>query len=102
MVDTKKLSKFDLPLKIIFTEEGVNYFIRTGKKLKKFLLADNVEAYGIILNQFSPVFIQQMMLIGYISRVEVSRADFLSKRHEIPRYFFASPFRLAHRGNHWL
>ncbi len=78
-----KLKEFDLPLKIIFTEEGVNYFIRTAKQLKKFRMADNLEAYGILLNQFSPVSIQQMMSIDYISKIEISRSEFMSKKHEI-------------------
>ncbi len=83
MSEAKKKAPLDLPLKIILTEDGLNFFIRNKKKLNKFKTADNMEAYGIGLTQISPSTVQQMMNINYVSKIEISRTEFLSKRQEI-------------------
>ena len=46
-------------------------------------MVDNTEEYGIALNKFSPQSIQNMILIDYISKVEISMSEFMSKRQEI-------------------
>lgn len=46
-------------------------------------MADNTEEYGIALNKFSPQSIQNMILVDYISKVEISMSEFVSKRQEI-------------------
>lgn len=73
----------DLPVKLVLTEEGTTFFIRNGKNLKKFKLADNVEEYGIVLDSFTPSSLQRMMLVDYISKVEISKSEFMSSRQEI-------------------
>ncbi len=76
-------STIDLSVKLVLTEEGTSFFMRKGKNLKKFKLADNVEEYGIILDGFSPTSLQRMMLVDYISKVEISKSEFMSTRQEI-------------------
>ncbi len=73
----------DLPLKIILTEDGTSNFISHKKKLLRIKMADNVEECGISLNKFSPQSIQNMILIDYISKIEISMSEFVSKRQEI-------------------
>ncbi len=73
----------DLPLKVVLTEEGTTVFIRQNKKLTKFKLADNVEEYGLLLDKFVPASIQRLLLIDYISKVEISRPEFVSCRQEV-------------------
>jgi hypothetical protein len=73
----------DLPLKLVLTEEGTTFFIRNRKKLNKFKLADNVEEYGIILDKFSPASVQRMLLIDYLSKLEISKSEFMTSRQEI-------------------
>ena len=73
----------DLPLKLILTEEGASNFISHKKNLKRIKLADNVEEYGISLNKFSPQSIQNMLLLEYISKIEISMSEFVSKRQEV-------------------
>jgi len=73
----------ELPVKLVLTEEGTTFFIRKGKKLRKFKLADSVEEYGIILDSFSPLSLQRMMLLDYISKIEISKSEFVSSRQEI-------------------
>ena len=78
----KKKSILKLPLKIILTQEGSTFFIRQNKKLLKFKLADNVEEYGIFLDEFTPATIQRLLLIDYISKIETSKPEFISSRQE--------------------
>jgi len=79
----ERKSLIDLPVKLVLTEEGTSFFIRKGKNLKKFKLADNVEEYGIILDEFSPPSLQRMLLVDYISKVEISKSELMSARSEI-------------------
>ena len=78
----KKLM-LDLPLKLILTEAGASNFISHKKNLKKIKLADNVEEYGVSLNKFSPQSVQNMLLLEYISKIEISMSEFVSKRQEV-------------------
>lgn len=80
---SKKKPILDLPVKLIFTETGVSFFIRSNKKLNRFTMADNTEQYGISLAKFSPASLQNMMLIGYITKIEISRPEFMSKRSDL-------------------
>ena len=80
---TEKKFMLDLPLKVILTEEGASHFISNRKKLLRFRLADNVEEYGISLEHFSPQSIQNMILVDYISKIEISMSEFVSRRQEI-------------------
>src|SRR5574344_1253602 len=83
MCAANKKFMLDLPLKVILTEEGASHFISRKKKLLRFRLADNVEEYGISLNHFSPISIQNMILVDYISKIEISMSEFVSSRQEI-------------------
>lgn len=71
-----------LPLKVVLTQEGSTFFIKQKKKLLKFKLADNVEEYGIFLDEFTPATIQRLLLIDYISKIETSKPEFVSSRQE--------------------
>jgi hypothetical protein len=73
----------NLPIRIILTENGINFFIKHNKKLNRFKMADDVEEYGISLDTFAPISVQRMLLIDYISKIEISRVEFVSKRQEI-------------------
>lgn len=79
----ERKSIIDLPLKLILTDEGTTFFIRNNKKINKFKLADNKEEYGLFLDKFSPASIQRMLLIDYVSKVEISKSEFMSSRQEI-------------------
>jgi hypothetical protein len=80
---SKKKPIIDLPVKVFFSEIGVSFFIENNKKMNKFTMADKTEQYGILMKQFSPPSVQHMLRVGYVSRVEVSRPEFTSKRSEI-------------------
>ena len=79
----KKKFILDLPLKVILTEEGASYFISNKKKLLRIKLADNVEEYGISMDQVSPMSVQNMILLDYISKIEISMPEFVTRRQEV-------------------
>jgi hypothetical protein len=83
MAEEKRKKILELPMKIIFNEEGINFFIKSNKKLSKFKLADEVEQYGIFFDSFSPPSVQKMLLINYIAYMEISRPEFMSKRQDV-------------------
>jgi len=83
MAEEKRKKILELPMKIIFNEEGINFFIKSNKKLSKFKLADEMEQYGIFFDSFSPASVQKMMLINYIAYMEISRPEFMSKRQDV-------------------
>ncbi|HHU37461.1 MAG TPA: hypothetical protein GXZ47_09590 [Treponema sp.] len=82
MAAGEKKSVLKLPLKIVLTQGGSTFFIKQNKKLLKFKLADNVEEYGIFLEEFTPATIQRLLLIDYISKIEISKPEFVSSRQE--------------------
>ncbi|MEE1166179.1 MAG: hypothetical protein UHP28_03365 [Treponema sp.] len=82
MAAGKKLM-LELPLKVILTEDGASNFISHNKRLLRFRLADNIDEYGISLNKFSPQSIQSMVMLDYISKIEISKPEFVSSRQEV-------------------
>jgi len=83
MASQERKSIIELPVKIVLTEAGTTFFIKNKRNLKKFKLADNIEEYGIILDKFAPVSLQRMMLIDYVSKVEISHGEFVPIRQEV-------------------
>jgi len=83
MAEEKRKKILELPMKILFNEEGINFFIKSNKKLSKFKLADEVEQYGIFFDSFSPPSVQKMLLVNYIAYMEISRPEFMSKRQDV-------------------
>lgn len=83
MSESTKKGLLDLPLKVILTEEGASHFIQNKKKLLRIKLADNIEEYGISLDSFAPQTIQQMILVDYISKLEISLPEFSSSKQDV-------------------
>lgn len=82
-MSAEKKFSLNLSLKVILTEEGASHFISHKIKLLRFRLADNIEEYGISLNPFSPQSLQNMILVNYISKIEISMSEFVSVRQEV-------------------
>ena len=83
MCAANKKFMLELPLKVVLTENGCSNFISRKKNLIRFRLADNLDEYGISLNKFSPQSIQSMLLLDYISKIEISMPEFVSSRQEV-------------------
>ena len=80
---TEKKPLLNLPLKVILTQEGASHFINRKKKLLRFRLADNAEEFGVSLSTFAPLSLQSMILVDYVSKIEISMPEFVSSRQEI-------------------
>ncbi len=80
---TEKKTLLNLPLKVILTQEGASHFINRKKKLLRFRLADNAEEFGVSLSTFAPLSLQSMILVDYVSKIEISLPEFGSSRQEI-------------------
>ena len=83
MCATERKTVLDLPLKVILTEEGASHFISKKRKLLRFKLADNLEEYGVQFKNFAPISLQRMILVDYVSKIEISMPEFVSSRQEI-------------------
>jgi hypothetical protein len=47
--------KIDIPIRLVFTGDGITYFTSSRTKLTRFRLSDNREEYGIELIDFRPL-----------------------------------------------
>ena len=83
MCAEKKKFILDLPLKVILTEDGTSHFLSHKKQLLTLQLADNRSAHGVSLDHFSPGSLQNMILLDYISKMEISMPEFVSHRQEV-------------------
>jgi len=83
MSSQERKAIIELPVKVVLTDIGTTFFIKNNKKLRKFKLADNVEESGILLDHFTPVSLQRMMLADYISKVEIANSEFVTIRQEV-------------------
>ncbi len=79
----KKKFILDLPLKVILTEEGTSHFLSHKKQLLNLPLADNRYAHGVSMEHFSPASLQNMIMLDYVSKMEISMPEFVSKRQEV-------------------
>jgi hypothetical protein len=78
-----KKSVFELPLKFVLTEEGSSIFIRQKRKLVRLKMGDTSEEYGLSLDKTGAASLQRMLLVDYISKVEISEVDPVACRGEI-------------------
>ncbi|MDR2110872.1 MAG: hypothetical protein LBP32_06150 [Spirochaetaceae bacterium] len=83
MSSKTKKAVFELPLKFVFTEAGASEFMRRNKKLARLKMGDNTEEYGVSLDKVTPGSLQRMLLVDYVSKIEVSGVDPVACRGEI-------------------
>lgn len=76
-------NSIELPVKLLFSDSGVDFFIKNKKPMNKFKMPDNSTQYGVSMAQYNDRTVKHMIAIGYLSRIEISRADFSSKRKDI-------------------
>ena len=83
MAKVPKKVMLDLPLKIALSEEGATSFIYNKKKLSRLKMVDNTEESGIVLSNFAPSSLQKLILLDYVSKIELSLPEFTTSRQEI-------------------
>lgn len=60
----------DMPIRMVFTEDGVRYFKKQGHTFRRFTLSDEREEYGIQLVDFDPKLVQKMVNVGFVRKIE--------------------------------
>ncbi len=83
MSGKKRGGSVNLPLRITLTEDGSDFFLRKRKNLSRFQLADGSDVYGLVLETAPVSSLQRMLLQNYISRIEISRTEFLDRRQQV-------------------
>ena len=72
-----------LPLKFVFTEAGASALIRQNVKINRLKMGDQTENYGVLLDKITPDFLQRMIMMDYISKIEVSGVEPVESRSDI-------------------
>ncbi|MCL1814919.1 MAG: hypothetical protein FWG27_03735 [Treponema sp.] len=83
MAVTERKQFISLPLKFVFTEEGASALIRQNVKINRLKMGDQTENYGVFLEKITPDFLQRMVLMNYISKIEVSGVEPVESRSDI-------------------
>jgi hypothetical protein len=96
-VERQRNPLIDLPLKITLTAQGVEWFVRRGRKLSQLRMADRRLEYGITVSGFPASALQRMINIDYITAIELASTEFSSKRHEIIDLTKLIVFRILYR-----
>lgn len=73
----------DIPIRVVFTDDGVTYFMQKNRSLQRFRTSDTRDEYGIRLSDFSAATVQKLLLMGYISKIEVPISDITERRSGI-------------------
>ncbi len=80
MNESTRSSIINLPLKVALTESGSNYFIKNKKELVRLKLIDSNDRNGIELSKVSLEILQRIIILNYVSKIEVSAVEFNSDR----------------------
>ncbi|MBN1836822.1 MAG: hypothetical protein JW820_13285 [Spirochaetales bacterium] len=80
---SRKNPIIELPVKIILTAEGVEWFIKHKRQLQRLRMADDSLEYGIPLPSVNAASLQKMINIDYIAAIELARTEFTGKRRQI-------------------
>lgn len=83
MLSTAERGVLSIPVRLLFTEEGVTYFIRNGRRLARFTTSDDREEYGIRLADFSPGTVQKLIRLGFVRSIDMPVEDIVRHRRDI-------------------
>ncbi len=83
MAGKSRSEVINLPITILLTEEGVDFFMKNGRHLAKLKTADSFESYGFTLSKLKPQSLQRLILANYVSKLEVSGTDLIGERQKI-------------------
>ena len=83
MAETAQKQFISLPLKFVFTDEGSSALLRQNVRINRLKMGDQTEDYGVFLDKITPDFLQRMIMMNYISKIEVSGVDPAESRTDI-------------------
>ena len=72
-----------LPLKFVFTEAGSSALLRQNVKINRLKMGDQTENYGVFMDKITPEFLQRMVMMNYISKIEVSGVEPVESKTDI-------------------
>lgn len=78
-----KKNYIELGTKAVLTNEGVNFFVKKGYKLRKISTVGGRIQFGVKLTKISPDSLQHMIRIGYFSSLETSHMEFTTVRSDL-------------------
>jgi len=78
-----KSSIIQLPVHLTLTDEGEYFFNQRHRTAEYMKGQGQVDPGSLVLQTYSAKTLQRLVYAGYISRLEVARSDFTSKRSEI-------------------
>jgi hypothetical protein len=67
----------------VFTEAGSSALIRQNVKINRLRMGDQTENYGVFLEKITPDFLERMIMMDYISKIEVSGVEPVESRSGI-------------------
>ena len=74
------------PIKVMFTNDGVNCLAQRNRALTKYRLADGSEAYGTLMNGVEPAFLQRLLISGFVSKIEMAVDNLVAMRPRIMEF----------------
>ncbi len=83
MAESTKSSTIHLPLKLAFTEDGADYILKTKKDISRLSLIDNTDERGVEVEKFSPALLQRLIIMGYVSKIQISSIHHNSNRSSL-------------------
>ena len=84
MSETKSI--ISSPIKVMFTNDGVNCLAQRNRALTKYRLADGSEAYGTLMNGVEPAFLQRLLISGFVSKIEMAVDNLVAMRSQIMQF----------------
>lgn len=97
MAKVPKKVTLELPLKVALSEGGAASFIRNNKKISHLKMVDNSEENGVILESFDPISLQKLILLDYVSKIEVSLPEFTTLRQDMIDFSKLIVFSMLYR-----
>lgn len=97
MAKVPKKVTLELPLKVALSEGGAASFIRNNKKLSHLKMVDNSEENGVVLESFDPISLQKLILLDYVSKIEVSLPEFTTLRQDVIDFSKLIVFSMLYR-----
>ena len=83
MAANERKQFISLPLKFVFTEAGSSALLRQNVKINRLKMGDQTENYGVFMDKITPEFLQRMVMMNYISKIEVSGVEPVQSKTDI-------------------
>lgn len=80
---TVRPGTISLPVRVLLTDAGIDFFVRTNKPFARFSLADKFDERGVTLTGFTAETLQKMILRGYVHKIELAIRDFVRERRDV-------------------